>query len=89
MLGERERDDLNLALSKYRSGRSEPILIGGATALRPALQLMNVYRLRIDEDKGDAVLTGYTRWLEAVLLKGTENQEVYVTFSPLASRKYY
>jgi plasmid replication initiation protein len=27
--------------------------------------------------------TSYTRWLEAVIVKGTENQEVYVTFSPL------
>jgi hypothetical protein len=27
---------------------------------------MNVYRLRIDEIKGDAVVTSYTRWLEAV-----------------------
>jgi hypothetical protein len=26
-------------------------LIGGAKALKPALQLMNVYRLRIDEIK--------------------------------------
>jgi hypothetical protein len=49
MLGERERDVLNLALSKYRPGRSEPILIGGANALKPALQLMSVYRLRIDD----------------------------------------
>jgi hypothetical protein len=52
MLGAKERDVLNQALSKYRAGRSEPILIGGATALKPALQLMNVYRLRIDEIKG-------------------------------------
>ncbi len=27
--------------------------------------------------------TSYTRWLEAVIVKRTENQEVYVTFSPL------
>jgi plasmid replication initiation protein len=27
--------------------------------------------------------TSYTRWLESVQVKGTENQEVYVTFSPL------
>jgi hypothetical protein len=32
MLGEREREVLNLALEKYRPGRSEPILIGGAKA---------------------------------------------------------
>jgi plasmid replication initiation protein len=82
MLGERERDLLNRALSKYRPGRSEPILIGGVTALKPALQLMNVYRLRIDEIKEGAVVTSYTRWLEAVIMKGAENQEVYVTFSP-------
>jgi Initiator Replication protein len=86
MLGTKERDVLNLALSKYRADRSEPILIGGATALKPALQLMNVYRLRIDEIKEDAVVTSYTRWLEAVIVKGTENQEVYVTFSPLFER---
>jgi hypothetical protein len=38
MLGEREREVLNHALLKYRLGRSEPILIGGANALKPALQ---------------------------------------------------
>ena len=27
----------------------------------------------------------YTRWLEAVIVKGTENQEIYVTFSPHSS----
>ena len=36
MLGERERDVFNKALKKYRAGRSEPILIGGANALKPA-----------------------------------------------------
>jgi hypothetical protein len=86
MLGEPERDVLNHAFEKYRRGRSEPILIGGAETLKPALQLMNVYRLRIDEVKEGAVLTSYTRWLEAVIVKGTENQEVYVTFSPLFER---
>jgi plasmid replication initiation protein len=54
--------------------------------LKPALQLMNVYRLRIDEIKEDAVVTSYTRWLEAVIVKGAENQEVCVTFSPLFER---
>ena len=47
---------------------------------------MNVYRLRIDQVKGGAVVTSYTRWLEAVIVKGTEDQEVYVTFSPLFER---
>jgi hypothetical protein len=83
MLGERERNLLNDALQKYRPGWSEPILIGGANVLRPALRLMNVYRLRIDEIKGGTVVTSHTRWLESVQVKGTENQEVYVTFSPL------
>jgi hypothetical protein len=27
--------------------------------------------------------TSYTRWLESVQVEGTENQEVYVNFSPL------
>jgi plasmid replication initiation protein len=86
MLGERERDVLNKALEKYRAGRSEPILIGGANVLKPALQLMSDYRLRIDEVKEGAVLISYTRWLEAVIVKGTENQEVCVTFSPQFER---
>src|ERR1700693_5496819 len=86
MLADAERDVLNQALSKDRPGHSEPILIGGAKALKPALQLMNVYRLRIDQIKADAVITCYTRWLESVQVKGTENQEVYVTFSPRFER---
>jgi plasmid replication initiation protein len=32
------------------------------------------------------VLTSYTRWLESVQVRGTENQEVYVTFSPQFER---
>jgi hypothetical protein len=47
---------------------------------------MSFYRLRIDEIEGDAVVTSYTRWLEAVIVKGTDNQEVYVTFSPQFQR---
>jgi plasmid replication initiation protein len=74
------------ALSKYRPGQPEPLLIGGEKLLKPALKLMSFYRLRIDEIKQDAVVTSYTRWLEAVIVKGTENQEVYVTFSPQFER---
>src|SRR5580704_6756346 len=43
---------------------------------------MSFYRLRIDEIKAGAVITSHTRWLESVQVKGTENQEVYVSFSP-------
>jgi hypothetical protein len=86
MLGDKERDVLNRALEKYRPGRSEPIFIGDEKLLKPALQLMNVYRLRIDEIKEDAVVASYTRWLECVQLRGAENQEVYVTFSPRFER---
>ena len=57
-------------------------MIGGERLLKPALKLMSFYRLRIDEISGDAVVTSYTRWLESVQVKGTENQEVYVSFSP-------
>jgi replication initiator protein len=70
---------------KYRLGQTEPILIGGAKALKTALQL-NVFRLRIDEIKEGAVLTSYSRWLESIQVKGTENPEVYVTFSPQFER---
>jgi hypothetical protein len=51
LLGAKERDVLNQALSKYRPGQTEPILVGGEKLLKPALQLMNAYRLRIDEIK--------------------------------------
>jgi hypothetical protein len=86
LLGSKEREVLNQALSKYRPGQSEPILIGGEKLLKPASKLMSFYRLRIDEIKEDAVVTSYTRWLEAVIVKGTENQEIYVTFSPQFER---
>jgi hypothetical protein len=82
VLGGRERDILNLGLQKYRPGRSEPILIGGEKLLKPALKLMSFHRLRIDEIKEDHVVTSYTRWLESVQVRGAENQEVYVSFSP-------
>ena len=81
-----ERDVLNHALEKYRPGQSEPILIGGENLLKPALQLMNVFRLRIDEIKGNAVVTSYTRWLESVIVQGPENQEVFLSFSPQFER---
>jgi hypothetical protein len=74
LLGAKERDVLNQALSKYRPGQSEPILIGGEKLLKPVLKLMSFYRGGIDEIKEDAVVTSYTRWLEAVIVKGTENQ---------------
>jgi plasmid replication initiation protein len=86
LLGAKERDVLNLALSKYRPGQSELILIGGAKLLKPTLKLTSFYRLRIDEIEEDEVVTSYTRWLEAVIVKGTENQQVYVTFSPQFER---
>jgi hypothetical protein len=86
MLTEKERGVLNLALSKYRPGRSKPILIGDEKLLKPALKLMSFYRLRIDAIKEDEVVTSYTRWLESVQVRGTENQEVYVTFSPRFER---
>jgi plasmid replication initiation protein len=42
--------------------------------------------LRIEEIKGAEVVTSYTRWLECVQAKGTENPEVYLTFSPSFER---
>ena len=75
MLTDAERNALNIGLQKYPPGQSEPILIGGEKLLKPALQLISYYRLRIDE-------TSYTRWLASVETIGSENQEVYVAFSP-------
>jgi hypothetical protein len=86
MLTDAERNVLNIGLRKYRAGQSEPILIGGEKLLKPALRLMSDYRLRIDEIKGDLVVTSYTRWLESVQARGAENPEVYLTFSPSFER---
>jgi plasmid replication initiation protein len=82
MLSDAERDVLNTAVEKYRAGQSEPILVGGKNALKPALRLMTSYRLVIEEIKHSEVIWSYTRWVDAVHVKGAENQEVYLTFSP-------
>jgi plasmid replication initiation protein len=82
MLSDAERTVLNIGLQKYRPGQSESILIGGEKLLKPALRLMSEYRLRIDEIKEAEVVTSYTRWLASVEARGSENQEVYVAFSP-------
>jgi plasmid replication initiation protein len=81
MLTDVERNLLNIALEKYRRGQSEPILVGDSKALKPALRLMTWYRLVIEEIKDAKVTTSYTRWLDAVQVRGAENQQVYVTFS--------
>ena len=48
ILTDAERGVLNTALEKYRPGQSEPILVGDAKALKPALRLMTWYRLVIE-----------------------------------------
>jgi hypothetical protein len=40
----------------------------------------------LEEIKGAELVTTYTRWLEAVQVRGGENQEVYLTFSPRFER---
>jgi len=82
MLTEPERNLLNFALEKYRPGQTEPILVGGQKDLKPALRLAVNHRLVIEEIKGSQVVTSYTRWVDAVQVRGTENPEVYLTFSP-------
>jgi plasmid replication initiation protein len=54
--------------------------------LKPALRLMTNYRLMIEEIQDAEVITSYTRWVEAVQVRGAENQEVYLTFSPRFER---
>jgi plasmid replication initiation protein len=82
MLSDVERAILNTALEKYQPGQSEPILMGDKKVLKPALRLMTWYRLVIEEIKDSQAITSYTRWVDAVQVKGAENQEVYLTFSP-------
>jgi hypothetical protein len=43
---------------------------------------MTYYRSVIDEIKHDQVITSYTRWVDGVQVRGAEDQEVYLTFSP-------
>ncbi len=82
MLTETERNLLNSALEKYRSGQGDPILVGGQKTLKPALRLAANYRLVIEEIKASRVITSYTRWVDSVQVVGSENLEVYLTFSP-------
>ena len=86
LLSKATRDVLNTALEKYRPGQSEPILVGGNNRLKPALQLIGYYRLVIEEIKDAEVITSYTRWVDAVQIRGTENLEVYLIFSPRFER---
>jgi hypothetical protein len=93
MLSEAERTILNTALEKYQPGQSEPILVGGMNVFKPALRLMVYYRLKIEEVTDGQAVTSYIRWVDAVQVRGSENQEVHLTFSPrfehiwLASKK--
>jgi hypothetical protein len=59
MLSVGERAVLNSALEKHRPSKSEPILVGGVNLLKPALRLMSVYRLKIEEPS-EAVAVIYT-----------------------------
>ena len=81
MLSDAERAILNTALGKYQPGQSQPILVGGKNLLKPALRLMRNYRLAIEEIRDGQAITSYTRWVDAVQVNGTENKEVYLTFS--------
>ena len=43
---------------------------------------MTWYRLVIEEINGAEVITSYTRCVDAVQVRGAEDQEAYLTFSP-------
>jgi plasmid replication initiation protein len=80
-LSDAERSVLHNALEKYRPGQSQPIFVGGNKVLKPALRLITLYRLVIDEIQNRQPVTSYTRWVDAVEVRDAENQEVYLTFS--------
>jgi plasmid replication initiation protein len=82
MLSDAERTVLNTALEKYQPGESEPILVGDKKVFKPALRLMTLYRLKIEEVVNGRPVTSYTRWVDSVQVMGDETQEVYLTFSP-------
>jgi Initiator Replication protein len=85
MLSPAERAVLNIALEKYRPGQSDPILVGGRDLLKPALRLMSVYRIKIEEVDDTGVAVIYTRWIESVQVRG-EDQNVFVTLTPRFKR---
>jgi plasmid replication initiation protein len=60
--------------------------VGGHKVFKPALRLMKLYRLAIDEIQDGQAVTRYARWIDAVEVRGGENQEVYLTFSPRFER---
>ena len=49
---------------------------------------MTLYRLKIEEVTDGRAVTSYTRWVDAVELRGAEKQEVYLTFSPGGSKAF-
>ena len=75
MLSDAERAILDTALEKYQPGQTEPILVGGQKVLKPALRLMIWYRLKIEGVLDGRAVTSYTRWVDAVQVKGGETQE--------------
>jgi hypothetical protein len=78
MLPRPTRAVLDTALQKYRSGQTEPVLVGGINLLKPALRLITDYRLGIQEVAAAEVMTSYTRWLQCVQVKEGPEPEVYV-----------
>jgi hypothetical protein len=53
LLSKADRDFLKIALGKYQPAKSQPILVGCAGLLKPALLLLTLHRLRNRRD---------TRW---------------------------
>ena len=49
--------------------------------LKQALRLISWNRLKIEQVLDGQSITSYTRWVDAVQVRGLETQEVYLTFS--------
>src|SRR5271166_1561630 len=62
---------------------SMPAICGAWEAIRGNLKFCSLtwYRLVIEEIKDSEVITSYTRWVDAVQVRGAEDQEVFLTFS--------
>jgi plasmid replication initiation protein len=56
--------------------------VGGHKVFKPALRLITLYRLAIEEIKDSQAITSYARWVDAVQVRGAENQEVCLMLSP-------
>jgi putative SOS response-associated peptidase YedK len=76
---------LTVANSGKASATSSTIITGEPNEF--VRQIHTRMPVILPEEQEDVIVTSYTRWLESVQVIGTENQEIFVTFSSRFERK--